>query len=76
MGVEKAVLRRGNGTDIPKKHDEVAIEYTGSTIFSRAKTSLTKLQDGSTTTTHQIRKANSELHHHHVTLRVELHPQI
>jgi len=29
MGVEKALLRRGNGTDVPKKYDEVAIEYTG-----------------------------------------------
>ncbi|KAF2824343.1 peptidyl-prolyl cis-trans isomerase [Ophiobolus disseminans] len=29
MGVEKTVLRRGNGTDVPKKHDEVAMEYTG-----------------------------------------------
>jgi hypothetical protein len=29
MGVEKLVLQRGNGIDIPKKHDEVSMEYTG-----------------------------------------------
>ena len=29
MGVEKQVLKPGNGTDFPKKHDEVAMEYTG-----------------------------------------------
>ena len=37
MGVEKVVLKQGNGCDIPKKHDEVSMEYTGSTIFSPAK---------------------------------------
>jgi hypothetical protein len=29
MGVEKVILRRGNGIDVPKKHDEVSMEYTG-----------------------------------------------
>jgi len=29
MGVEKVVLRRGNGSDVLKKHDEVSMEYTG-----------------------------------------------
>ncbi|KAF1913321.1 hypothetical protein BDU57DRAFT_522165 [Ampelomyces quisqualis] len=29
MGVEKVMLKRGNGTDVPKKHDEVSMEYTG-----------------------------------------------
>ena len=29
MGVEKQVIRSGNGVDIPKKHDEVSMEYTG-----------------------------------------------
>jgi len=29
MGVKKIMLRRGNGIDIPKKHDEVSMEYTG-----------------------------------------------
>jgi len=29
MGVEKLVIRPGNGTDFPKKHDEVSMEYTG-----------------------------------------------
>ncbi|OAL47767.1 peptidyl-prolyl cis-trans isomerase [Pyrenochaeta sp. DS3sAY3a] len=29
MGVEKIVLRSGNGSDYPKKHDEVSMEYTG-----------------------------------------------
>ncbi|CAO2652773.1 Nn.00g021840.m01.CDS01 [Neocucurbitaria sp. VM-36] len=28
MGVEKVVLKEGNGCDIPKKHDEVSMEYT------------------------------------------------
>lgn len=36
MGVEKIVLRRGNGNDVPKKHDEVSMEYTGSTGLSCA----------------------------------------
>jgi hypothetical protein len=29
MGVQKEVLKRGNETDFPKKHDEVCMEYTG-----------------------------------------------
>ncbi len=29
MGVEKEVLKSGNGADFPKKHDEVSMEYTG-----------------------------------------------
>ncbi|KAI9817935.1 MAG: FK506 binding protein proline rotamase rapamycin-binding protein [Thelocarpon impressellum] len=29
MGVEKKVLRGGNGTDYPKKGDTITIEYTG-----------------------------------------------
>ncbi|KAL8933882.1 MAG: hypothetical protein Q9211_005527, partial [Gyalolechia sp. 1 TL-2023] len=29
MGVERKVLKEGNGTDKPKKGDEVTIEYTG-----------------------------------------------
>ena len=29
MGVEKKVLKEGNGTDKPQKGDEVTIEYTG-----------------------------------------------
>lgn len=29
MAVEKKVLKPGNGTDIPKKGDEVSMEYTG-----------------------------------------------
>jgi FK506-binding protein 1 len=37
MGVKKVVLRHGNGIDIPKKHDEVSMEYTGSTIFHLAR---------------------------------------
>jgi FK506-binding protein 1 len=46
MGVEKAVLRRGNGTDVPKKHDEVAIEYTGHTLISLAKSSCLTIPAG------------------------------
>ncbi|KAL8799853.1 MAG: hypothetical protein Q9182_005602 [Xanthomendoza sp. 2 TL-2023] len=29
MGVTRKVLKEGNGTDIPKKGDQVTIEYTG-----------------------------------------------
>lgn len=29
MGVEKYVLKPGNGTDVPQKNDKVAMEYTG-----------------------------------------------
>lgn len=29
MGVTKTLLREGNGVDIPKKGDTVAIHYTG-----------------------------------------------
>jgi len=29
MGVKKQVLREGNKADMPKKHDEVSIQYTG-----------------------------------------------
>ncbi|KAL8732053.1 MAG: hypothetical protein Q9166_003006 [cf. Caloplaca sp. 2 TL-2023] len=29
MGVTRKVLKEGNGTDQPKKGDEVTIEYTG-----------------------------------------------
>lgn len=29
MAVEKQIIREGNGVDIPKKHDEVSMEYTG-----------------------------------------------
>ncbi|USP74678.1 uncharacterized protein yc1106_01952 [Curvularia clavata] len=29
MGVEKIVTKPGNGTDFPKKHDEICVDYTG-----------------------------------------------
>ncbi|KAF2242927.1 peptidyl-prolyl cis-trans isomerase [Trematosphaeria pertusa] len=29
MGVEKQIVKPGNGVDTPKKHDEVSMEYTG-----------------------------------------------
>ncbi|KAL6710908.1 hypothetical protein ACN47E_006783 [Coniothyrium glycines] len=29
MGVQKVVVKPGNGADFPKKHDEVSMEYTG-----------------------------------------------
>ncbi|KAF2437933.1 peptidyl-prolyl cis-trans isomerase [Karstenula rhodostoma CBS 690.94] len=29
MGVEKQILKEGDGVTFPKKHDEVAMEYTG-----------------------------------------------
>lgn len=33
MAVGKSILKNGNGVNIPKKHDEVAIEYTGTATF-------------------------------------------
>jgi FK506-binding protein 1 len=30
MGVEKLLIKPGNGIDYPKKHDEVSMEYTTS----------------------------------------------
>jgi FK506-binding protein 1 len=30
MGVQKQLIREGNGRDFPKKNDEVSMEYTGS----------------------------------------------
>jgi FK506-binding protein 1 len=29
MGVQKTILKKGNGIDVPKRHDEVSMEYTG-----------------------------------------------
>ena len=29
MGVQKQVLQQGNGTDKPKKGDNISMEYTG-----------------------------------------------
>jgi FK506-binding protein 1 len=29
MGVEKTIIKNGNGTDFPKNGDDVAMEYTG-----------------------------------------------
>lgn len=29
MGVQKQILREGNGTDYPQNGDDVTIEYTG-----------------------------------------------
>jgi len=29
MAVEKQTVRAGNGVDVPKKYDEVSLEYTG-----------------------------------------------
>jgi FK506-binding protein 1 len=29
MGVTKEIIKPGNGVDIPKKNDEVSMEYTG-----------------------------------------------
>jgi hypothetical protein len=33
MVVKKKVLKSGNGVDFPKKHDEVAMEYTGMSLI-------------------------------------------
>jgi hypothetical protein len=57
MGVEKIVLKRGNGCDVPKKHDEVSMEYTGKQIscFTELRQHvLMNLQDGSTMRARQI----------------------
>jgi hypothetical protein len=32
MGVEKQVIRAGNGVDMPEKNDEVSIAYTGTIL--------------------------------------------
>lgn len=40
MGVEKIVAKPGNGTDFPKKHDEICVEYTG--IAASIHTSMPK----------------------------------
>lgn len=61
MGVEKVVIKPGNGCDVPKKHDEVSMEYTGSTTLSRAKADVSpNLQVGYIATTHQTTRAPSE----------------
>jgi FK506-binding protein 1 len=33
MGVEKVLIKPGNGIDFPRKHDEVSMEYTGNTTL-------------------------------------------
>jgi hypothetical protein len=61
MGVEKIMLRRGNGIDVPKKHDEVSMEYTGSSSNPIAQAQGSSfMQGGFTTTMLQTAKANSE----------------
>ena len=40
MGVEKVIIRPGNGTDYPKKNDEVSVEYTGSTAVLEPKANI------------------------------------
>lgn len=40
MGVEKIIAKPGNGTDFPKKHDEICVEYTG--IAANVLTSTTE----------------------------------
>ncbi|KAL6173239.1 hypothetical protein ACJQWK_00800 [Exserohilum turcicum] len=43
MGVEKTVARPGNGTDFPKKNDEICVEYTGTmTSTHRQRQNLTQ----------------------------------
>ncbi|KAJ4362995.1 hypothetical protein N0V83_010112 [Neocucurbitaria cava] len=66
MGVEKVVLKEGNGLDIPKKHDEVSIEYTGSSNSSRAKLHVSpNLQVGCLTRQQRITKATSAYERSH-----------
>lgn len=62
MGVEKQILKPGNGVDVPKKHDEVSMEYTGNTALlpvTRPAVSQS-VQVGSTTKRRQTSKATSE----------------
>jgi hypothetical protein len=61
MGVEKAILKPGNGIDIPKKHDEVSMEYTGSTtVHVPRQHVLHNWQDGSIPKMRPKTRANSE----------------
>jgi hypothetical protein len=63
MGVEKQVVRQGNGVTFPKKHDEVAMEYTGSTALSISLAEISRtIQAGSTT---KIRRTKRELSEHY-----------
>jgi hypothetical protein len=63
MGVEKIMLKPGDGVTTPKKHDEVSMEYTGSPTISSPSSSLTHIQAGSTTSMHQTRRAFGERTH-------------
>jgi hypothetical protein len=63
MGVEKIMLKPGDGVTTPKKHDEVSMEYTGSPTISSPSSSLTHIQAGSTTSMHQTRRAIGERTH-------------
>jgi hypothetical protein len=64
MGVEKVVIRSGNGTDYAKKHDEVAVEYTGKYNLLKAQDNPEQhLQDGSSTRTHRTSKARGKPYH-------------
>lgn len=61
MGVYKQVLKEGNGAIFPKKHDEVTMEYTGSTAFPIPLANISRtIQAGSTTKAKQTRRETSE----------------
>lgn len=59
MGVQKKVLKQGNGVDLPKKHDEVSMEYTGTPPHVLAALAH-PLQDGSTTRARWTTRAPSK----------------
>jgi FK506-binding protein 1 len=37
MTVQRQLVQAGNGVDVPKKHDEVSIEYTGKDLSRPAR---------------------------------------
>jgi hypothetical protein len=63
MGVQKQVIRSGNGDDFPKKYDEVTMEYTGisqTMHVHRNQAASHVSQDGSLMRNQVAIRANSE----------------
>jgi FK506-binding protein 1 len=46
MGVEKIILKPGDGITTPKKHDEVSMEYTGNPTLYQIQTQLSHTHSG------------------------------
>lgn len=59
MGVQKIIIKPGNGIDYPKKNDEVSMEYTGNTSVATCCSRSHKQQAGSLTTRHLVTRAQS-----------------